>query len=271
MQYKKDPELRYVDLCIFVDQNIPNIVDGQHPDIENTVYNYLWLLVKALAIKKHMFQKFEDYDGYAFYSASRLYFALRNNYLNQGKVIKGKHIKPIKSCLNYTKALLYPMKIEYQKETYQNIISEEFVSKKFDAFSYKEHLKDMAQASQGQSHIVQHYLEETIKSYDKVLSSILDKSPFSRKSSDYRRLKMSILLTCLNELNNSKTLNADPSSIILWKLPKSMASYAKILLQEFYTALKVEIMDCYTSTALDDSILEKLISTPDGEYKDNEK
>ena len=58
-------------------------------------------------------------------------------YLNQGKVIKGKQIKPIKSCLNYTKALLYPMKIEYQRETFKEIIEEEFVSKKFDAFAYE--------------------------------------------------------------------------------------------------------------------------------------
>jgi hypothetical protein len=58
-----------------------------------------------------MFQNFEDYDGYAFHSASRLFFALRNNYNNQGKVIKGKQIRPIKSCLNYMKALLYPMKV----------------------------------------------------------------------------------------------------------------------------------------------------------------
>ena len=145
MLYKKPSSMRYTDLCIYIDQNVPNIINpGEHPEIEGTVYNYLWLLVKALAIKKCMFNKFEDYDGYAFYSATRLYLALRKNYLNQGKTIKGKQIKPIKSCLNYTKALLYPMKIEYQRETFKEIIEEEFVSKKFDAFAYKEQLKNDA-------------------------------------------------------------------------------------------------------------------------------
>ena len=66
-----------------------------------------------------MFNSFQDYDGYSFYAANRLYFALKRNLENQGKVIKGKEIKPIKSCLNYTKALLYPMKIEYLKEEYE--------------------------------------------------------------------------------------------------------------------------------------------------------
>ena len=83
------------------------------------------MLVKALAIKKHMFESFQDYDPYCFYAAERLFFAIRKNYLNQGKIIKGKEIRPIKSCLNYTKKLLYPMKIEYQRQSYQTIISEE--------------------------------------------------------------------------------------------------------------------------------------------------
>ena len=95
MLYKKPQNLRYTELCMYVDENVPKIANpGEHADIEATVYNYLWLLVKALAIKKCMFNKFEDYDGYAFYAATRLFLALRKNYLNQGKVIKGKKIKP---------------------------------------------------------------------------------------------------------------------------------------------------------------------------------
>ena len=89
-----------------------------------------------------MFNNFQDYDPYAFYAANRLYFALKKNYINQGKTIKGKLIRPIKSCLNYMKALLYPMKIEYQNETFREIISEEFVSKKFDSFTFKEQMRD---------------------------------------------------------------------------------------------------------------------------------
>ena len=36
----------------YIDENVPKILNpGEFPEIENTVYNYLWLLVKALAIK----------------------------------------------------------------------------------------------------------------------------------------------------------------------------------------------------------------------------
>ena len=50
--------LKFTDLCIYIDQNAPKIINpGEYPEIENTIYNYLWLLVKALAIKKRMFNQ----------------------------------------------------------------------------------------------------------------------------------------------------------------------------------------------------------------------
>ena len=174
MIFKKPNNLRYTDLCIFIDENVPKIINpGENPELENTIYNYLWLLVKALAIKKCMFNDFQDYDGYAFYAANRLFFALRKNQLNQGKVIKGKLIRPIKSCLNYTKALLYPMKIEYQRETFKEVIEEEFVSKKFDSFAYKEQLKGNARENSGVTRQFKVYLQETLSKNAKIVDKLL--------------------------------------------------------------------------------------------------
>ena len=170
MLYKKPSGIRYTEMCQYIDANVIKLANpGEHPEIEATVYNYLWLLVKALTIKKCMFKKFEDYDGYAFYVATRLFLALRKNYLNQGKVIKGKQIKPIKSCLNYTKALLYPMKIEYQRETFKEIIEEEFVSKKFDAFAYETQLKNEVRDSSDVSGQLKAYLREAFSKKSKLL------------------------------------------------------------------------------------------------------
>jgi hypothetical protein len=176
MLFKKPNSMKYTDLCVFIDQNVPNIVNpGENPELENTIYNYLWLLVKALAIKKCMFNDFQDYDGYAFYAANRLFFALRKNQLNQGKVIKGKLIRPIKSCLNYTKALLYPMKIEYQRETFKEVIEEEFVSKKFDSFAYKEQLKGSARESSGVAIVA---IKRLTPSPSTIGASSFDSGPF---------------------------------------------------------------------------------------------
>ena len=80
MIWKKPEDMRYTEMCMYIDENVPKIVNpGEFPEIENTIYNYLWLLVKALAIKKCMFTNFQDYDPYAFYAANRLFFALRKN------------------------------------------------------------------------------------------------------------------------------------------------------------------------------------------------
>jgi len=271
MLWKKPSGMKFTDMCIFIDENVPKIVNpGEHPELENTIYNYLWLLVKALAIKKCMFKDFQDYDMYAFYSANRLYLALRKNQLNQGKTIKGKLIRPIKSCLNYTKALLYPMKIEYQRESFREIIEEEFVSTKFDAIAYKEQLKSQARADSGVTDQFKEYVTTALKHSDAILEEVLQKSPFNSTTPEYQNLKISILLTSLQVLKNKKKLNATPQSVILWHLPKSMSSYTKVLLKEFFTALKLEIIDCYKEADLSDDVLENILTTTTEDWHLNE-
>ena len=270
MLFKKPSNLRYTELCMFVDQNVPKIVNpGENPELENTIYNYLWLLVKALAIKKCMFNDFQDYDGYAFYAANRLFFALRKNQINQGKTIKGKLIRPIKSCLNYTKALLYPMKIEYQRETFKEIIEEEFVSNKFDSFAYKEQLKSSARESSGVARQFKVYLYETLSKNTRLIDKLLEKSPFRKGTAEYQNLKISLLLNSIQILKNNKKLEVANQGIILWHLPKSMASYARVLLKEFFTSIKLEIMDCYKEADLSDFDLDNILdSAPEAAYED---
>lgn len=272
MLWKKPSSLKYTEMCMFIDENVPKIVNsGEYPELENTIYNYLWLLVKALAIKKCMFKNFEDYDMYAFYSANRLYLALRKNQLNQGKTIKGKLIRPIKSCLNYTKALLYPMKIEYQRESFREIIEEEFVSTKFDAMAYKEQLKDQARTDSDVMYNFKTYVQTALKQSDRILEEVLQKSPFNSSTPEYQNLKISILLTSLQILKTKKKLSANPQSVILWHLPKSMSSYTKVLLKEYFTALKLEIMDCYKEADLSDDILESILTTTTEDWRNNEE
>jgi hypothetical protein len=255
---------------MFIDENVPKIVNpGENPELENTIYNYLWLLVKALAIKKCMFNDFQDYDMYAFYAANRLFFALRKNQLNQGKTIKGKLIRPIKSCLNYTKALLYPMKIEYQRESFKEVIEEEFVSKKFDAFAYKEQLKGSAREMSGVPRQFRSYLQEALAKNGQILDKVLQKSPFKRGTPEYQNLKISILLNSIQLLKNNKKLEVSNQSLILWHLPKNMSNYTKILLKEFFMELKLEIMDCYKESDLSDFDLENILdSAPEVEYEE---
>jgi hypothetical protein len=272
MLWKKPNNMKFTDMCIFIDENVPKIVNpGENPHLEDTIYNYLWLLVKALAIKKCMFKNFQDYDMYAFYSASRLFLALRKNQVNQGKVIKGKLIRPIKSCLNYTKALLYPMKIEYQRESFKEIIEEEFVSTKFDALAFREKLKNQARDNTSITKHFKDYVTDTLKQSGKLLDDVLQKSPFNKNTPEYQNLKISILLTSLQILKVKKKLSASPQSVILWHLPKSMSNYTKVLLKEFFTALKMEILDCYREADMTDADLENIITSTAEDWFSNEE
>jgi hypothetical protein len=272
MLWKKPNNMKFTDMCIFIDENVPKIVNpGENPHLEDTIYNYLWLLVKALAIKKCMFKNFQDYDMYAFHAANRLFLALRKNQLNQGKVIKGKLIRPIKSCLNYTKALLYPMKVEYQNDSFKEIIEEEFVSAKFDALTFRERLKNQARDSTNITRHFKEYVTETLQQSGRLLDKVLEKSPFSKDAPEYQNLKISILLTSIQILKTKKKLNASPQSVILWHLPKSMSNYTKVLLKEFFTALKTEIIDCYKEADMSDSDLENIITSTTEDWFSNEE
>jgi hypothetical protein len=172
-------------------------------------------LVKALAIKKCMFNSFNDYDSYSTHAANRLFFALRKNYLNQGKTIKGKLIRPIKSCLNYTKALLYPMKVEFQNETFREVVTEEFVSKKFDAYVFKEKLRSDARDSQGTNEKLLEYLKSSLEGIEYLIDKVLKKSLFVSSSTMYKKLKISLMLNALNSLKNKKRLDSELPTIIL--------------------------------------------------------
>lgn len=271
MLWKKPANLKYTDLCIFIDENVSKILNpGENPELENTIYNYLWLLVKALAIKKRMFTDFQDYDRYAFYAANRLFFALRKNLINQGKTIKGKQIKPIKSCLNYTKALLYPMKIEYQQESFSEVLEEEFVSKKFDAFAYKEQLKSKARDVHNVPEQFKKYIQEALANTGDLLEEVLQRSPFNSNMPEYQNLKISILLNSIQCLRARKKLDVTNQSIILWHLPKSMTNYTKILLKEYFMAIKLEIMDCYKASDLSETALENILASASGVNYDEE-
>ena len=44
MIWKKPTNMKYTEMCIFIDENVTKIVNpGENPELENIIYNYLWL------------------------------------------------------------------------------------------------------------------------------------------------------------------------------------------------------------------------------------
>lgn len=271
LMWRKPDNLKYTDLCIYIDAHSAEIVDSDPEDeVPNLIYNYIYLLVKALAIKKRMFDNFSDYDGYALQSANRLFFALKKSYMNEGKVIKGKTIKPIKSILNYTKALLYPMKLEYLNTQYNIKTRASEAAKQFDKFAYKQTLREKVWESQRNTEKFKDSVIELFYEFNRTLESVLKKSPFRYNSPEYKKIKISILLNCLQNLKDKNGINADPVTVKVWKLPKSMNNYIRVFITELGTSLKQEIMNFYGELQIEDKILDYIISNPSGEYNENE-
>ena len=81
--------------------------------------------------------------------------------------------------------------------------------------------------------------------------------------------KVGITLANLSILKNNKKLDVPNQNLILWHLPKSMSNYTKILLKEFFMAIKLEIMDCYKESNLSDFDLENILdSAPEVDYEE---
>ena len=109
------------------------------------------------------------------------------------------------------------------------------------------------------------YLNSSFKNIDVLIDKVLKRSLFGKTPDMYKKLKISILLNTLNSLKVKKKLDSELPTVILWKLPKSMSGYVRVLLKEFYTEIKLEIMDCSRMVQLDDSILENLLRSEDAD------
>jgi hypothetical protein len=107
------------------------------------------------------------------------------------------------------------MKIEYQNEPFREIISEEFVSKKFDSFTFRGQLRDSAKASQGVNEQFRDFVKDSFKHIGDLADEVLKKSPFSPHSVDYKKLKISLMLNAINSLKVKKKLDSDLPTVLL--------------------------------------------------------
>lgn len=272
MLWKKPTGMSYCDMCIWIDKSgvIPRIAEekGKYPKDEDLVYNYLWLLTKMLAIKKHMFVNFSDYDGFAFHAASFYYFQLIKNWNNRGKSVKGRIIGPIVNILDYVKGTLHNRRVEYQDQSFRQVLSEEMNDNNFDPFQFKQQLLSDARAQNYSKTITT--ITESIKQCDYLIDELLKTTPFRKDSSDWRNIKISILLNTRNilEKRNKLVPLQQGVSVTLWHLPKSLSEYVRVLINEFFIKLKKLILDCFEMDRVDESILTKMISNPEGTYEE---
>lgn len=257
----KPKGLKYTDLAIYIDANMQYIKNnGEYPEIESRIFEYIYHIVYALSLKAGYFRDFADYDDFSCYAATDIYLAIRKKFLNEGQTFHGKPIVPVKSSLNFIKATLFPLKINYQRDYFRQTTHPKFEEA-------AENLLEQTKES-----IRESYRDDLLKSWTDVLSqvsvlldTILRKTPFRNDPVMLCRLKSSVLLTLLNDLTlpnavkqkildkqenwePEKLINSfykkylmNPVAVLRWHLDESFDGYIRLLTIK----LKKELSKCF--------------------------
>lgn len=238
MTYNKPNDKTYVEMCIYFDKHI---YDKDRDD--TLLYQYLYHIIYMLACKKKYFVSWEDYDNFALYMATKVYMRYINP-KHQGE--KGR----IKSVLNYCKNLLYPTKVDYQKDTFTEIIGSEPEAKDFSTL--RNNLMESVQSSHRD---IMELLYDLSKEFEHIPELINDEIINITHSKDKRfkhRIFVSVLLTLLSSITFSKSIDKKiktkqdkgpindklviknlvkemGSSVILWRLGPEWTNLVKLI------------------------------------------
>lgn len=104
------PDLSYVEMCMYIDENIYR--QGLTECEENTLFQYMYLIIHMLAYKRQYFHSMKQYEDFAVYGATRIYMRY------QTSKQEGSKLKPVKSVLNYIKKTIDFLRIDFTQSEY---------------------------------------------------------------------------------------------------------------------------------------------------------
>lgn len=110
MIFKKPEDLKYTDICKYIDSHAYN----KDCDDEK-IYEYIWVLVHALVGKHCRLRDTDDYEQFTYYVANFLYLRIKNKKQYEYKKDGTVKLKRVKSILNYTKKVLPGLEVGYIK------------------------------------------------------------------------------------------------------------------------------------------------------------
>lgn len=240
MMYQKPKDISYTDMCIYIDTHI---YTGEYD--ENLVFEYLYHITVMLAKKYKYFNRMDDYDAFGLYAATHLFTRLldpRQFEENSGKI----SIPIIKSILNYTKAVMYPMKVDYQQEFFAQNIEKESLPETDYNFNYL--------ISKEISNLDFADFEMTLLGISNTCKHFLKSIPYKYNSVEWNNIYLSVMLTFLSQITlrnehieRIKHLEGTgrlreyhfdifyrecKQDIILYHLPESMRNYIDVLTRQ---------------------------------------
>lgn len=272
MTYTKPAGLKYTTMCIYVDNTMKKWYAGEKltEDEEENIYKYIYFLYYNVACRERYFSRFEDYDEYAIWCASKAFLRLLDQRQFTGR------LDPIKSILNYMKATSYGWKLKWQAETFQTVFSEKY-TQNFDATTFKEMYRSNLRHSKRDS--LAEDITEDVKMIPELIDYELQTSPYRADKLMCKRLKQSVLLSLSAESEELKTCkNIDKYAhkynniIKLWHLDDSFTGVVRVLLNkvkaDVVNNIKNTLRKFDVMTEVTDELLLANVAQKDGEYDD---
>lgn len=283
-QFHKPPDLKYTDLCIYIDEHMHLCKEaGKYPEVETRIFEYLYHIVYALSLKDNMFPNFADYEPFSLDTAGELFITMRDKYLREGEITRsGKVIEPVKSCLNYIKSVLFPLKVNYQRANYTVVLNPE-VNISTDILS-----ADLKEAIRSD---YRWYLESdiltVIREISVPLNKILRNTPYRKDLLMMERLKISCILTFLGQLTlpeklqnkfkdkpgsdeiDQKLMNChldNKDEVYLWHINEGLRDYVKLLVVILKDKIGKEIHEVRLANDLSDSVVDDIMASAYATY-----
>lgn len=268
------PKERIVDLCIYVDKNLYN----PNADKEK-LFDSIYRIVYSLTLKQKVFQKWDEYESFALFATSRLFHRVQNpkQFLPDDHP---KKMKKIKSILNFIKKTLYPMQVDYQKESFLQQFGPDYGG---EAAQYiKKSITKSAQAQFNQSLTIdfKFYLSKISKSIKKFLTY----SPYCEDKLLMHNIYISCLLTFLNQItlsnNNKKRMSnrlnsmyniedfinniyveEQQDSTILFHLPNTFNNYITTLVNESKIIILKDLRNLIDNSEPTEAIMQAIMQS----------
>lgn len=266
MLYKKPKDIKYTDMCIYIDENIYGNFD------EDLVFQYLFFISRMLSKKEKYFYSEEDLDNFGIYAATYYYLRLVNP-----KQFDEHNMQKIKSILNYIKSSLYAVKVRFQSMDYAQTISRE----SFEENNYNlnnllyDNLNDIYISD---FKLVMHNISQTCENFLKHIY-------YDENSVEWLNIYISVMLTFLNNITLDKRTinyinnldnhnylheyhinniyddnwNSEP---ILFHIPSNMSNYIKTLSKEVRNLVAKDLSEILdTKVSNDYNLIQNVMDT----------
>ena len=268
MTYTKPSNVRYVDMCKYFDEHV-----YEKDRDDNKLFQYLYHICYMLACKHKFFKTFNEYDDFALYASTCIYMRIFTN------ITKGSQQR-INSILNYVKATLYPLKVNYQRETF-NVILDSKLDPRIDSEKLREGLATSIQSdyNYGLSDDIKYRLQDICE----IIKDTINESPYAEDELMKNRLYISCLISItksitLSNHNKRKLMNKinknnyskdeflidlyeqeKATSVTLWHLPESLRDYVDILIKQINKKVYCDIMEIRASYELQEDDINSII------------